>query len=122
MPMSIVKPFQERLVKQFVKRFLKRLVLFFIFATGYCDKHRHNTIPLFNNNICKSLKDSTANTAKASNAYIYVPVKNRLVYYTCKHSGTRRAYNPYAVVAKDVLRKYIYIVNVVVIYIILYSL
>ena len=114
MPMSIVK------------QFVKRLVLFFIFATGYCDKHRHNTIPLFNNNICKSLKDNTAkaaNTAKASNAYIYVPLINRLVYYTCKHSGgTRRAYNPYAVVAKDVLRKYIYIVNVVVIYIILYSL
>jgi len=98
---------------------LKPLILFFIFATGYCDKHRHNTIPLFNNNICKSLKDNTANT---SNIYIYVPLKNRLVYYTCKHSGTRRAYNPYAVVAKDVLRKYIYIVNVVVIYIILYSL
>ena len=112
MPMSIVKPL--------VKPIVKRLVLFFIFATGYCDKHRHNTIPLFNNNICKSLKD---NTAKASNTYIYVPLKNRLVYYTCKHSGgTRRAYNPYAVVAKDVLRKYIYIVNVVVIYIILYSL
>lgn len=107
MPISIVKPL------------VKRLVLFFIFATGYCDKHRHNTIPLFNNNICKSLKD---NAAKASNAYIYVPFKNRLVYYTCKHSGTRRTYNPYAVVAKDVLRKYIYIVNVVVIYIILYSL
>uniref|UniRef100_A0A6C0LKA4 Uncharacterized protein n=1 Tax=viral metagenome TaxID=1070528 RepID=A0A6C0LKA4_9ZZZZ len=101
---------------------VKRLVLFFIFATGYCDKHRHNTIPLFNNNICKSLKDNTANIAKASNIYIYKPLKNRLVYYTCKHSGTRRAYNPYAVVAKDVLRKYIYIVNVVVIYIILYSL
>jgi hypothetical protein len=110
------------IVKQFVKRLVKPLVLFFIFATGYCDKHRHNTIPLFNNNICKSLKDNTANAAKASNAYIYVPFKNRLVYYTCKHSGARRTYNPYAVVAKDVLRKYIYIVNVVVIYIILYSL
>ena len=111
------------IVKQFVKRIVKRLVLFFIFATGYCDKHRHHTIPLFNNNICKSLKDNTANAAKAANAYTYVPFKNRLIYYTCKHSGgTRRTYNPYAVVAKDVLRKYIYIVNVVVIYIILYSL
>jgi hypothetical protein len=111
--MSIVKPF----VKPIVKPFVKRLILFFIFATGYCDKHRHNTIPLFNNNICKSLKDN------ASNAYIYVPFKKSVIYYTCKHSGgTRRAYNPYAVVAKDVLRKYIYIVNVVVIYIILYSL
>jgi hypothetical protein len=109
-----------------LKPLLKPLIFFFIFATGYCDKHRHNTIPLFNNNICKSLKDNAtnaANTSNTSNIYIYVPLKNRLAYYTCKHSGgTRRAYNPYAVVAKDVLRKYIYIVNVVVIYIILYSL
>ncbi len=108
MSMSIVKPL------------LKPLIFFFIFATGYCDKHRHDTIPLFNKNICKSLKDNATNAANTSNIYIYVPLKNRLAYYTCKHSGgTRRAYNPYAVVAKDVLRKYIYIVNVVVIYIIL---
>jgi hypothetical protein len=93
----------------------KSLILFFIFATGYCDKHRHNTIPLFNNNICKSLKDNAANAAAAST---YVPLNKRLVYYTCRHSGTQRVYNPYT----DILRKYIYIVNVVVIYIILYSL
>jgi len=96
----------------------KSLILFFIFATGYCDKHRHNTISLFNKNICKSLKDNAANTANTSNIYIYVPLKNRLVYYTCRYSGTQRVYNPYT----DILRKYIYIVNVVVIYIILYSL
>lgn len=100
MPMSIVKPL------------IKPLVFFFIFATGYCDKHRHNTIPLFNKNICK--KDNTY----ASIASTYVPLNKRIVYYTCRHSGTQRVYNPYT----DILRKYIYIVNVVVIYIILYSL
>ena len=99
-----------------VKPLIKPLVFFFIFATGYCDKHRHNTIPLFNKNICK--KDNTY----AATASTYVPLNKRLVYYTCRHSGTQRVYNPYAVVAKDILRKYIYIVNVVVIYIILYSL
>jgi hypothetical protein len=103
-------------LKPLLKPLNKRLVFFFIFATGYCDKHRHNTIPLFNKNICK--KDNTY----ASIASTYVPLNKRLVYYTCRHSGTQRVYNPYAVVAKDVLRKYIYIVNVVVIYIILYSL
>jgi len=95
-----------------VKPLIKPLVFFFIFATGYCDKHRHNTIPLFNKNICK--KDNTY----ASIASTYVPLNKRIVYYTCRHSGTQRVYNPYA----DILRKYIYIVNVVVIYIILYSL
>jgi len=95
-----------------VKPLIKPLVFFFIFATGYCDKHRHNTIPLFNKNICK--KDNTY----ASIASTYVPLNKRIVYYTCRHSGTQRVYNPYT----DILRKYIYIVNVVVIYIILYSL
>jgi hypothetical protein len=99
-------------LRLYLKPLIKPIVFFFIFATGYCDKHRHSTIPLFNTNICKSLKENLSNT------YTYVPLKNRLVYYTCRHSGIRRVYNPYA----DVLRKYIYIVNVVVIYIILYSL
>lgn len=86
------------------------LVFFFIFATGSVssvssvsgggDKHRHSNISLFNKNICKR------------NCSICVG----------KASKIRRAYNPYAVVAKDVLRKYFYIINVVVIYIILYSL
>ena len=80
---------------RYIRRFL---VLFFIFATGSGDKHRHSNISLFNKNICK-----------------------RNCYIVCvgKASKIRRAYNPYA---KDILRKYIYIVNVVVIYIILYCL
>jgi hypothetical protein len=90
---------------RYIRRFL---VFFFIFATGSGgnvsgggDKHRHSNISLFNKNICK---------------------RNCSIVCVGKASKIRRAYNPYAVVAKDVLRKYFYIMNVVVIYIILYSL
>ena len=87
---------------RYIRRFL---VLFFIFATGSGgDKHRHSNISLFNKNICKRNCVSSGSVCVG------------------KASKIRRAYNPYAVVAKDMLRKYIYIVNVVVIYIILYSL
>ena len=83
---------------RYIRRFL---VFFFIFATGSGDKHRHSNISLFNKNICK---------------------RNCSIVCVGKASKIKRAYNPYAVVAKDVLRKYFYIINVVVIYIILYSL
>jgi hypothetical protein len=84
-----------------VKPLLKPLVFFFIFATGCCgDKHHHRTIALFNKSICKSLKD---------NSDAFIPFKKRVV-YVCKHRETRKGSNPYAVVATDILRKYIYIV------------
>ena len=86
---------------RYIRRFI---VLFFIFATGNGDKHRHNNISLFNKNICK--RDCVSSVSVCVG----------------KASKIKRAYNPYAVVAKDVLRKYFYIINVVVIYIILYSL
>jgi hypothetical protein len=69
------------------------------------DKHNHRNISLFNRNICR---DGASN--------------RRLVYYTSSHRVAKHYRNPYAVVAKDVLRKYLYIVNIVVIYIILYAL
>ena len=96
---------------RYIRRFL---VFFFIFATGGVssvssggcggDKHRHSSISLFNKNICKRNSVSSGSVCIG------------------KASKIRRAYNPYTVVAKDVLRKYFYIINVVVIYIILYSL
>jgi hypothetical protein len=89
---------------------LKTLILFFIFCMGVSgDKHNHSNISLFNRNICKG--DAAASAAKRT-----------LVYYTSSHRVARLNRNPYQVVAKDVLRKYIYICNIVVIYIILYSL
>lgn len=92
------------------KNFKKTLILFFIFCSG-CggDKHHHRNISLFNRNICKD--GGAASIASAAR-----------VYYTSSHRVARLNRNPYQVVAKDILRKYIYIVNVVVIYIILYSL
>ena len=97
---------------RYIRRFL---IFFFIFATGnvssVCgggDKHHHSTIALFNKSICKSIKE---------NSDAFIPCKKRVVYYVCKHRDYR-----YAVVTKDILRKYIYIINVVVIYIIFYSL
>ena len=102
---------------RYIRRFL---IFFFIFATGsvssVCgggDKHHHSTIALFNKSICKSIKE---------NSDAFIPCKKRVVYYVCKHRGTRKGSNSYAVVKAYILRKYIYIVNVVVIYIILYSL
>lgn len=97
--------------------FKKPLILFFIFYMG-CgvsgrDKHNHSNIPLFNKNICKG-------AAAASNNII--AYNRRPVYYVGSHKVAKHYRNPYQVVATDVLRKYFYIVNVVVIYIILYSL
>ena len=97
-----------------ISRISKIFVLFFIFAKGCCDKHHHDNISLFNNNICNNFKTNN-----------YVPYKKKLRYYACKHrvvSKMRRAYNPYGVFTTDILRKYIYICNVVIIYIILYGL
>jgi hypothetical protein len=100
--------------------FKKALILFFIFCMGRGsgvsgDKHNHSNISLFNKNICKGgdIRNSI------------ITNKRRVVYYAGSHRSIRktmRNHNPYAVFATDILRKYIYIVNVVVIYIILYSL
>jgi len=91
----------------------KVLVLFFIFATSYCHCHSNNR------SICKSLNG--LESLKGLEGNKHSSFTRRIIYYGCSHKA-RRAYNPYAVVAKDILRKYLYIVNVVVIYIILYSL
>ena len=76
------------------------------------DKHHHRNISLFNRNICR---DTTTNNIVA--AYKRTPV-----YYVSRHKDARQYPNHYRVFTRDILRKYIYIVNVVVIYIILYSL
>ena len=104
--------------------FKKSLILFFIFymGCGSCgsgsDKHNHSNIPLFNKNICRDAP--AASPASASNNII--AYNRRPVHYVGSHRVAKHYRNPYAVVATDVLRKYFYIVNVVVIYIILYSL
>ena len=102
--------------------FKKSLILFFIFYMGCgsgvsgSDKHNHCNIPLFNKNICR---DAPVAPVACNNIIAY---NRRPVHYVASHRVTKHYRNPYAVVATDVLRKYFYIVNVVVIYIILYSL
>lgn len=91
------------------KYYLKIFILFFIFYTGTCNNQSHNNTP-----ICKSLKNLQNNN--------YAPFKKKLIYYSCKHKDGNKARRVYSVFAKDILRKYVYIINVVVIYIILYSL
>jgi hypothetical protein len=99
--------------------FKKAFILFFIFYMGGSsgvssgDKHNHRNISLFNRNICRD---------GAATNNIVAAYKRRLVYYVGSHRVARLNRNSYVVVAKDVLRKYIYIVNIVVIYIILYAL
>jgi hypothetical protein len=95
--------------------FKKPLILFFIFCmgcgSGDSDKHNHRNISLFNRNICKGYPSNNI-----------IAYNRRLVYYVGSHRVAKHYRNPYQVVATDVLRKYFYIVNVVVIYIILYAL
>ena len=84
---------------------IKISVLFFIFYSGECN----SKTPLLNNNICKQIKDNK-----------YIPFKKRIIHYGCKNRGTRRIrrfHNPYAVIAKDMMRRYVYVINIVVIYI-----
>jgi hypothetical protein len=103
--------------------FKKSLILFFIFCMGcvsVSDKHNHSNIPLFNKNICRDAP--AAATAAAAPSNNIIAYNRKPVYYVGSHRVAKHYRNPYAVVATDVLRKYFYIVNVVVIYIILYSL
>lgn len=120
-----------------LRNYFKIFVLFFIFYKGYCDKHHHRHISLFNRSICKSLTGLGSLTGLVSltglgsltglegtgtiSRLCGTPFTRRLLYYGCSHR-MRRHHNPYSVFAKDIIRKYVYIVNVVVIYIILYSL
>lgn len=108
-----------------LRNYFKIFVLFFIFYKGYCDKHHHRHISLFNRSICKSLTGLGSLTGLEGTVRITrlcgTPFTRRLLYYGCSHR-MRRHHNPYSVFAKDIIRKYVYIVNVVVIYIILYSL
>ena len=101
-------------MNKYNKNFLKILILFFIFYTGTCNSNNksHNTHN--NTPICKSLTNLQENN--------YVSFKKKIIYYSCKHRDGNKIRRAYSVLAKDILRKYVYIINVVVIYIILYSL
>lgn len=101
--------------------FNKTLILFFIFCSGVSggsgDKHHHRNISLFNKSICRD-----GGAASGASGGIASVAKRTPVYYVSRHKDARQYPNHYRVFTRDILRKYIYIVNVVVIYIILYSL
>ena len=101
--------------------FNKILILFFIFCSGggsvSGDKHHHRNISLFNRNICRG-----GGAASGASGGIASVAKRIAIYYVSRHKDARQYPNHYRVFTRDILRKYIYIVNVVVIYIILYSL
>jgi hypothetical protein len=78
-----------------MKIYLKTLGLFFIFYTGVTGVTGKS-----NSNICKQIKNNK-----------YISFKKRIIHHGCKNN---RLNNPH-----DILRKYIYIFNVVVIYILL---
>lgn len=98
-------------MNKYNKNYLKVIILFFIFYYGTCNNKSHNNTP-----ICKSLKKLRDNNNN------YALFKKKLIYYSCKHKDGNKTRRVYSVLAKDILRKYVYIINVVVIYIILYNL
>ena len=87
---------------------------FFIFISCFYNCYSDNT-----SNICRRLIVArylpfTKHTSQTSQT-------SYTIYYCSKNRSITR-HNPYAVYAKDILRKYIYIINIVVVYIILLSI
>ena len=84
---------------------------FFIFISCFYNCYSDNT-----SNICRRLNVARYNPSTKNTSYT-----SHTIYYCSKNRSMTR-HNPYAVFAKDILRKYIYIINVVVVYIILLSI
>lgn len=84
----------------------KTFILFLIFYT--CNSHVNNS--LLNKNICKQANKSE-----------YLSFNKNIGYYMCKNIVKKKQINAYVVLSKDILRKYVFIINVVLIYILLNS-
>jgi hypothetical protein len=84
-----------------IKNYFKVFILFIIFYNCKCNKTY-----VFNKSICKRLTD---------NKYL----ANEKRYYCSKN---KKPNNQYMVFTKDILRKYIYVVNIIVIFLILQSI
>lgn len=85
-----------------INNYFKIFILFLIFYIG----HSHNSKSIVNKNICKQLKDN-----------IFLPSSKNIEYYMCKNNK-QKYYNTSAILSKNILRKYIFVLNIVVIYII----
>jgi hypothetical protein len=84
-----------------IKNYLKICILFIIFYIG----SSHNNKSVVNKNICKQLNNKYPLSSK------------NIIYYMCK-KNIKKKYITSAVLPKDILRKYIFIINIVIIYII----
>jgi hypothetical protein len=84
-----------------IRNYFKVFILFIIFYNCKCNKTY-----VFNKSICKRLTD---------NKYL----ANEKRYYCSKN---KKAHNQYMVFTKDILRKYIYVVNIIIVYLILQSI
>lgn len=94
-----------------MKNYLIYYFKFFIFISCFYNCYSDNT-----SNICRRLNVSrydpfTKNTSHTSHTIFY-----------CSKNRSITRHNPYAVFTKNILRKYIYIINIVVVYIILLSI
>lgn len=86
-----------------IKNYFKFFILFLCFYYSHSNDNATN-------NICRRLRIANL-----------LPFRKKTIYYCSKNRSITR-HNPYAVFTKDILRKYIYIINIVVVYIILLSI
>jgi hypothetical protein len=84
-----------------INNYFKIFILFLIFYIG----HGHNSKSIVNKNICKQLNNNK-----------YLSSSKNMEYYMCKNN--KQKYNTSAVLSKNILRKYIFVLNILVIYII----
>ena len=84
-------------MKLYINNYFKILIFFLIFYIGHC----HNSKSIVNKNICKQLKDNK-----------YISSSKNIEYYMCKNNK-QKYYNTSALLSKDILRKYIFVLNIV---------
>jgi hypothetical protein len=87
----------------------KIFILFLIFYN--CNGNNSNiNNSILNKSICKQ-----------SNKNEYNSLNKNIKYYISKNIVKKKQMNPYVTLSKDILRKYVFIINVVLIYILLNS-
>ena len=87
-----------------IKNYFKFFIFFLCFYYSYSNDNATN------NNICRRLRIAN-----------FLPFRKKTIYYCSKNRTITRP-NQSSVFTKDILRKYIYIINIVVVYIILLSI
>ena len=87
-----------------IKNHFKFFIFFLCFYYSYSNDNATN------NNICRRLRIAN-----------FLPFRKKTIYYCSKNRSITRP-NQYSVFTKNILRKYIYIINIVVVYVILLSI